>query len=58
MINLVMWTCLNVARLVIMMICGIRMIYKCLDGHFDAKTTKLLFMVTLILQKPTHGYFD
>ena len=57
MMNLVMLTCLNDVRLVIMMICDIRMVYKCLDSYFDAKTTKLLFMVTLFLQKPTHGYF-
>ena len=40
-----------------MMIGDMKIGLEILRWSFYAKTTKLLFLVTLILQKPIHGYF-
>ena len=46
-----MFACLNDVRLVIMMIGDMKIGLEILRWSFDAKTTKLLFIVTLFLQK-------
>ena len=53
-----MLTCLNDVRWIILMICNMKIGLEMLNGHFYAKTTKLLFLVTLFLQKPISKHVE